>query len=212
MKTILTYDTETTGIPIWSTPSEDPSQPRITSIAAELCEEATGRTLGALNVLIKPDGWTVPEEVTALTGITTALCEEHGVPIAQALSLFIELWTRADMRVGHNESFDMRMIRIELIRHPQFSGQMVGDVLFADYWKTASAFCTQGKSTKLINLPPSEKMVAAGRNTPKSPNLGEAYRFFTGADLVDAHSAQADMLACKAVYYGIKNYNMKKAA
>jgi DNA polymerase-3 subunit epsilon len=157
-----------------------------------------------MNVLIKPNGWTIPDDVAALTGITTATCEAYGVPIDTALANFIELWMRADERVAHNESFDMRMVRIELVRHAHYSGQAVGELPFADYWKAAPAFCTQSKSTKLINLPPTEKMLRAGRNTPKSPNLAEAYKFFTGRELENAHTADADMRACKDVYFGLR--------
>ena len=31
----------------------------------------------------------------------------------------------------------------------------------------------------------------------KTPNLGEAYRHFTGNELVNAHSAMADVMACR---------------
>lgn len=199
----LFFDTESTGLVQFKLPSSDPSQPRIISLAAELCDDDTGRVLGAMNVLIKPDGWTVPAEVTELTGITTEMCEEYGVPISVALHLFLQLWNVCDHRIGHNESFDMRMIRIELMRNPTYSTMLDtvnGTQTFADFWKAGPAFCTQGKSTKLVNgaRPDGEKK--------KTATLAEAYKFFTGMDLVNAHSAQADMLACKAVYYGLKDF------
>ena len=46
---------------------------------------------------------------------------------------------------------------------------------------------------------------AAGRNHPKTPNLGEAYRFFTGCELQGAHSALVDVDACLAVYWAIRD-------
>jgi DNA polymerase-3 subunit epsilon len=211
MKTIIAYDTETLGIPLWSLPSEHPDQPRVLQIAAELCEEETGETIEKLCYIIKPDGWIIPDEIQLLTGITMERANDEGVPIEFALNEFIELWKKSDLRVAHNESFDMRMIRIELMRHPVYSMAVIGEEPFADYWKKAPAFCTQGQSTKIVNLPPAEKMLAAKRKTPKSPNLGEAYLFFTGRDLEGAHDAGVDVMACKAVYYGIKNHLAKAA-
>ncbi|MGT2505722.1 hypothetical protein [Cupriavidus basilensis] len=61
MTPILFYDTETSGLPQWSLPSEDPSQPHITQIAAELHDEDTGTTLAFMDLLIRPDGWTIPK-------------------------------------------------------------------------------------------------------------------------------------------------------
>ncbi|MDW3683059.1 3'-5' exonuclease [Cupriavidus sp. CV2] len=200
MTPILFYDSEATGIPQWSLPSEDPSQPHITQIAAELHDEDTGTTLAFMDLLIKPDGWAIPEELEALTGITNEKAERFGVPIEKALALLLGLWRKADLRVAHNESFDARMIRIEMMR-------MLDHVApIHDQWKATPAFCTQSKSTKIINLPPTEKMLAAGRRTPKSPNLGEAYRHFTGTEMVGAHNAAIDLAACRTVYYGIKRH------
>lgn len=204
MKIALAFDTETTGLPNWSMPSDDPSQPRVMALAAQLFDDQNGLVLDEMDVLIKPDGWEIPELIANLTGITTEMCEATGVPMEQALGQFVEMWKLADHRVAHNESFDMRMIRIEIMRHPFYSMEKVGDVSFADYWKKAPAYCTQGSSVKLINLPPTEKMIRAGRRTPKSPNLTEAYHFFTGKTLENAHSARADMEACKVVYFGIR--------
>jgi DNA polymerase-3 subunit epsilon len=214
MKTILFYDTETTGLPLWNLPSEHPEQPRVLQLAALLCDEATGEDLQQMNMIILPDGWTVPDEVAAIHGITTERAMAEGVAADTVLSLFIDMWTEADMRSGHNESFDMRMLRIELMRHAFYSMQTIGTppVPFADYWKAAPAYCTQGNSVKIINLPPTAKMVAARRKGPKSPNLGEDYEFFTGRKLEGAHDAMNDVLAAKAVYYGIKAHHAQAAA
>ncbi|MEM5405806.1 3'-5' exonuclease [Paraburkholderia unamae] len=205
MKPILFYDTETTGLPLWSEPSEHPDQPRITQLAAELCDVDSGRVLAFMDLLIKPDGWTIPAELEQLTGITNELAQDFGVPIVAALDLFLDLWERAELRVGHNETFDMRMLRIEIMRSTYGHD-------FADRWKAAPAFCTQGNSVKIINLPPTEKMIRAGRNHAKSPNLGEAFEFFTGKKLEGAHNAAIDLAACKAVYFGIEAHRAQAAA
>lgn len=208
MKTILIYDTETTGLPIWSKPSDDPAQPHITQLAAELCNADTGETLAYMNYLVKPDGWTIPEDVAAMTGITTEKAEAAGFRIDFVMRSFLSMWLAANVhRVAHNEGFDMRMVRIELCRH-NWAGSIFPDEwtssTFADKWKEAPAFCTCASSINILKLPPTEKMLSAGRNGPKSPNLTEAYKHFTGLDLVNAHNAATDIMACKAVYFGIK--------
>ena len=206
MKTIIFLDTETNGLPNWGVPSSDPSQPHVTQLAAELCVEETGETLMAMDMIIRPDGWEIPQELQELTGITMERAMREGRPAGEVMATFFGMWSGADLRAAHNESFDMRMLRIEIMRDPFLSMQAVGGIPFADYWKSAPAYCTQGNSVKICNLPPTPKMVAARRKGPKSPNLAEAYKFFTGEDLVGAHDAKVDIMACKAVYYGIKRH------
>jgi DNA polymerase-3 subunit epsilon len=191
----LIYDTETTGLPDWNKPSEDPSQPRITQLCAELIDDESGEVLAGLHTLIKPDGWTIPPDLEKLTGITTEKAAAVGMHMWLALPVFMAMWERADQRVAHNESFDMRMVRIELLRDDRPKD--------ADKWKAGKAFCTQNKSQAIINLPPTQKMIDSGRRGPKPPNLGEAYRHFTGTELLNAHNAAVDVMACKAVYFGI---------
>jgi DNA polymerase-3 subunit epsilon len=208
MKTILFYDTETTGLPLWNLPSEHPEQPHIVQLAAELCVEATGETLQAMNMIIRPDGWIIPDEVAAIHGITTERAMDEGVAAEQVIAHLVDLWTESDERAGHNESFDMRMVRIALMRHVHYSMQTIGDpeMMFADYWKAAPAYCTQSNSIKIVNCPPTEKMKKARRFGPKPPTLAEAYLHFTGKPLDGAHDAMVDVRGCKEVYYGIKRH------
>jgi DNA polymerase III subunit epsilon len=206
MKPILFYDTETNGLPLWKEPSSHPGQPHITQLAAELFDADSGRTLAFMDVLIHPDEWNIPEDLQALTGITNELVQRFGHPIDDALGMFIQMWVEADVRVAHNESFDQRMVRIEAARiFKETHG-------FHEDWKAGEVFCTQTNSVSILNLPPTAKMLAAGFNKPKSPNLGEAYEYFTGKKLEGAHNAAVDLAACKAVYFGILAHRAKAAA
>jgi DNA polymerase-3 subunit epsilon len=206
MKPILFYDTETNGLPLWREPSNHPGQPHITQLAAELFDADSGRTLAFMDVLIHPDEWTIPGDLQKLTGITNELVSRFGHPLKDALSMFMQMWCESDLRVAHNESFDQRMIRIEAAR---VLNERHG---FHEDWKRGEVFCTQANSVAILNLPPTPKMLAAGFNKPKSPNLGEAYEFFTGKKLEGAHNAAADLAACKAVYFGILDHRAKAAA
>jgi DNA polymerase III subunit epsilon len=206
MKPVLFYDTETSGLPLWREPSDHPGQPHITQLAAELCDMDTGRTLAFMDMMVQPTDWDIPAELEALTGITNELAQQFGHPISTVLNMFMLMWCDAELRVAHNESFDQRLIRIEATR---VFGKDHG---FHEDWKAGAVFCTQANSVSILNLPPTPKMVAAGFNKPKSPNLGEAYQFFTGKPLEGAHNAAVDLAACKAVYQGILAHQAKAAA
>ncbi|CAO3404261.1 3'-5' exonuclease [Azospirillum palustre] len=195
MKTLLFYDTETTGLPDFKAPSDAAHQPHITQIAALLTDEA-GNKLASLDLLVRPDGWTIPPDLQELTGITMERAEAGGVPELVALSAFEALWRRASLRIAHNESFDARILRIGFKR---FAG-----ICDLEEWKGGPAACTQVLSTPILKLPPTEKMKAAGRNHHKSANLREAYEFFTGKPLSGAHNAMIDVMGVKAVWFAIQ--------
>lgn len=195
---VLAYDTETTGLPLWDQPSEHPEQPRVCELAAVLFDDTDGEQLATLHTIIRPDGWTIPAETAAIHGITTEFAESMGTPMRLVLPVFLSLWERSDVRCAHNESFDRRMLRIELFRTPPYTEAD------ADKWMAAPAFCTQAKSTPILKLPPTEKMIAAGRRHSKSANLSEAYEYFTGKKLQNAHSAMADVMACVEVYMALQ--------
>lgn len=206
MKLALVYDTETTGLPLFSEPSEDPRQPHIVQLAALLVDLDTSKILQGLNVIVRPDGWTIPDDVAAIHGITTEHASEVGVSESLAVGMFMELWG-GRLRIAHNESFDARIIRIALKRFEADPEPV------ADEWKAAKAECTARMATPICALPPTQKMIAAGRKHHKTPNLGEAYLHFTGKELEGAHSAMVDVKACLEIYSAIRrNSQVAEAA
>jgi DNA polymerase-3 subunit epsilon len=66
----LFFDTETTGLPLFHEPSEDPRQPHLVQLAAVLVDIDTRKTLGSLDLTIAPDGWEIPDDVVKIHGIT----------------------------------------------------------------------------------------------------------------------------------------------
>jgi len=196
MNLALFYDTETTGLPLFKEPSEHPDQPHIVQLAACLVDLDTRNTIASMDVIIQPDGWTIPDEVAAIHGITTEHAKVVGVPAKLALQMFLELAT-GRKRIAHNEQFDARLVRIALLRH--FSAEA------ADDWKEGKAECTQKMATPIVKAPPTAKMLAVGRNHFKSANLGESVLHFTGKPLENAHSAMADVQGCMAVYFAIQD-------
>lgn len=202
----LFYDTETTGLPLFSEPSEHPDQPHIVQLAGLLVDLETRLTIASMDVIVRPDGWVIPDEVAAIHGITTEHAMDVGIPEEMAVEMLLELWgcTQAArrLRIAHNEGFDARIVRIGCKRHIDHRADLV--IAPSDDWKAGRAECTQLLSTPILKLPPTEKMKAAKRFHHKSANLSEAYLHFTGKPLENAHSAMADVQACAAVYFAIK--------
>lgn len=203
---ILCYDTETSGLPLFSEPSGDPRQPHIVQLAAALVDTETRRQVSTINLISQPDGWEIPDDVAAIHGITTHHALQAGIPESVLLATFMHLWDpgigtdgagTAILRVGHNENFDARIVRIALKR-------FVGDAA-ADAWKEGRSECTARLASPIMKMAPTAKMVAAGRKHPKTPKLEEAYFHFTGQELQNAHSAAADMEATLAVWFAIKD-------
>lgn len=189
----LFYDCETSGLPNWRLSASDPSQPHIIQLAAILTDDQFNE-VSCLNVLIEPDGWTIPQAVTDLTGITNLQAVSWGVPAALALRTFLALHAKATMRVAHNEDFDSFLVRIQMARHGW-------DEPAQEQWRgDPNAFCTMKAATPICNLPPTDRMVAAGFTKPKPPKLTEAHEHFFGCVFDNAHNALADVRACMAVF------------
>ena len=76
-----------------------------------------------------------------------------------------------------------------------------------DRTKGIITFCTMESSRNHVAIPPTDRMAAAGFTQHKSPSLAEAYKHFTGKDLVGAHDALVDVLATIEIYEHVRNNN-----
>ena len=203
----LFYDTETTGLPLFSEPSSDPRQPHIVQIGAILVDMDTREELEVLDVIIRPDGWTIPDEVAAIHGITTERALAEGIPAKEALTRFVGMWgaNSSVVRVAFNEGFDARLVRIALFRH--------FDEEAADNWKDGVTHDVMKVVTPICKLPPTAKMVAARRgNQFKQPKLSEAYEHFFGEPLEGAHSALVDVRATLRIHWHVTDLAQQRAA
>lgn len=200
MSLLLFYDTETTGLPLWSEPSGGDDQPHIVQLAAALVDEGERRVESMINLVVRPLEWDIPDEVVKIHGIDAEVAYRIGVDEPLVVQTFFELFDRSDVRVAHNERFDARILRIALKRYLPES---------ADAWKAGDAYCTQSRSTPIVKEPPTDAMMAAGRKHHKTASLQDAYKFFTGKTFKNAHNGLADVRACIAVYFGIKDHERK---
>lgn len=189
MSYALVYDTETTGLPIWREPSEGENQPHVVQLAAELVDLNTRKVAASIDLVVHPNGWTIPQETIDVHGITNEYAESCGIPEPLVLECFIDMWRQAEFRVGHNERFDARIIRIAQHRFNSFQKDI-------DDWKSAPAECTGLLAKPIMQMPPK------GRFGYKMPKLGEAYEHFFGRPSPrQSHTAMGDCQDCREIYF-----------
>lgn len=194
----LFFDTETSNLAQWRLPSDDPRQPHLLQLAFILAHD-DGTEVESWQSLVKPyPGCVIGEEAFKAHGISHTKAMYEGIDGREAADRFFDAAGKADLLIGHNVSFDIRIMRIHSTRS------------HGTKWEPAIPnFCTMSKATSIINLPPTPKMIAAGFNKPKSPNLGECVRFFFDEELQGAHDALVDVQACKRVFHALEQ---RKAA
>lgn len=194
----LFYDTETTGLPDFKTPAEKfAAHPGIAQLAAILADEYYN-ILGTFNLIVKqPESVPYSEDAAKVHGITKEMMNSYGVSPKLATRLFIEAMQKPITLVAHNEAFDRKMLRIEM--HRNGYGEQ------AEKLRGLPGECTMRLADPIMKMEPTDKMLAAGFNKNKPPKLEEAYEYFTGKALENAHDAMADARAVMEIHRIIKS-------
>lgn len=176
------FDTETTGIPDWKEPSGSPKQPHITQIAAILLDMDTKNEISSINLIVKPDGWTIPDECVELNGLTTNFCAKVGIPEEEAVRAFLLLGANIK-RYAYNTTFDNRIIRIATKRF--FPEKVQND------WKAGEYECAMMAAKKDMGV--------------RSVKLGDAYEHYFGERFKGAHDALSDTRAALRIWFAIQD-------
>ena len=191
---ILFVDTETTGFVQKDWPPEHPSQPHLVQLGVVLCD-AGGNEVASAELIVKPEGWTVPKQASDVHGITTEKANACGVPLMTALSLYTQLRAIADEIVAYNWPFDELVMAAAIAR----SGRK------PSHPGPTKRTCAMHMATPIVNLPPSDSMKATGMgDKPKPPKLIEAHQFFLGKGFEGAHGALADVRATIRIFQEMK--------
>ena len=176
----IIFDTETTGLPKrWKAPLTDSENwPRCIQIAWQFHADS-GELLSHEDYLIQPDGYTIPYDAEQIHGISTALAEQQGRPLAEVLGLFSKALEQVDYVGGHNVTFDLNIMGAEFLRlgdHNPLEQAQVIDT------------CTE-ETAQLCQL-------TGGRGGKfKLPTLTELYIHLFGTGFGEAHNATADVEA-----------------
>ena len=184
----LYFDTETTGFQkAKGTPLAD--CPHLVQLAA-LLVDADGNEIDVMNAIVRPVGYTIPDDVAEIHGITTERALEEGRDLLDVIENFAHLLEQADEVVAHNINFDIQIVSYEFDR-----------LEFGNLFAGKSFFCTMAATTDLCQLP--------GKYPGKFkwPKLIEAHQHIFGEGFDGAHDALADVRACQRIHSHLLSSN-----
>lgn len=127
-------------------------------------------------LIVKPDGFVIPDNVIAIHKITNEFAKTNGKTINQALKNFSKHIEKSDYIIGYNIYFDIYILLNEFARLNM--NKPINKIL--DLIKNKKILCVQELSKKYKGF------------TPKQVNM---YEELFGKPLVDAHNAKSDILA-----------------
>ena len=180
MKNYLFFDTETTGVPKdYRAPAIE--WPRMVQLAWLMHNEKR-EVIDSGNLIIKPEGFKIPKAAADIHGITTEMALEKGTDLKEVLIVFKERLDTAKYIIGHNVSFDRKILRGELIRNK------------IEYDSSEKIkLCTMMLSTKYCAIP--------NKFGFKWPKLQELYKKLFGEEFEGAHDASADIKATARCFW-----------
>lgn len=179
----LVFDTETTGLPAnFSAPLTDSTNwPRLVELAWGIYgEDGQERSTGQL--LVRPEGFTIPAEAVSVHGITTEQATAQGVSLGRALEQLVAAATNCHYVAAHNLEYDLAIVGAEL--------QRLGRASFGE---DKQLVCTMRMGTG----------VAAGKRSSKPLKLHELHTTLFGEEMTGAHRAGADVAACARCLFAL---------
>ncbi len=189
----LIFDTETTGLPKnKQAPLTDfDNWPRVVQIAWQL-HGSTGNLISHENMIVKPDGFTIPFNAEKVHGISTQRAMDEGLPLDKVLGRFSEDLAKAEAIIGHNIiDFDVKVVGAEYLRIGKQN-----DIA------TKRPIDTQTVSTDFCAIP-------GGRGGKfKWPTLIELHKKLFGEDFGDAHDAAYDVAANAKCFFGLLQHQV----
>jgi DNA polymerase III epsilon subunit-like protein len=167
---VLVFDTETTGLPENGASIYDKSKwPYIIQLSYILYDLSNNSSLITNNYIKIDDSIIITPESFNIHNISREILNVQGINIVPALKEFNECLKKCDIVVGHNISFDKRLIFVECFRHniQQHFTQFVGN---KKIHKTE--FCTMKNTTDFCKL---ERLNKTNKVYNKMPKLSELY-------------------------------------
>jgi len=189
---VVPLDTETTGFARNGIPLDSPDQPHLVQLSALVVDPEIKRVTQSINLIVKPDGWEIPEKVVEVHGISTDHALEVGLPEKTVLDIFLSLWNGKKL-IGHNLKYDRSIIAMSIARCYGLNHELV------HLWLNAPGECVQQQAKPIVKA-------LNKRGHIKLPRLEESFEFLFGTKFDNAHSANADTVATMQVWFALQEW------
>ena len=188
---VLVFDTETTGLPKGKNPSIYKTElwPHIIQLSYIVYCSDENNLLTVEDDYIKISDDVIIEEASqAIHQISRDKLNKDGISIDEALNKFNNWAEKCDLLVGHNVSFDKRMVIVEGIRN-----KIRMDIQYT--------YCTMKQSTEICKI---EREFPDGTKYFKYPSLTELYKHLFNKIPKNTHNALIDILICMRCFCKIE--------
>ena len=138
------------------------------------------------SVIIKPEGYTIPEESTQIHGISQARAWKEGIPFYRVVDGLVKDCLESDLIIGHNVYFDISIIKANILRY-----------MGMGYYKASDCEEAFHKGKRIDTMRSAMKWVDARTQTGrlKFPRLEELYSRCFLQETFPAHDAGEDVKA-----------------
>jgi len=188
---VLIFDTETSGLPEGKNPSiyETEKWPHIIQLSYIIYDSETNDIVTLEDDYISIDNDVIIQpESQKVHNISRELLSSKGIPIEHALEKFNRFSDMSDVLVGHNVSFDKRMVMVEGIRHKI-------------RMNLHDTYCTMKNSVELCKI---QRFWPNGDMYFKYPTLSELHDELFKKIPKNTHNALIDILICMRCFVKIE--------
>jgi DNA polymerase-3 subunit epsilon len=209
---VLIFDTETTGLPKTKILSPDTLHkwPTIVQFSYIIFDIKLNDIVESKDYIIKvPESILISDDSTKIHGIKNEICSNKGILITEVLNEFFYHLRDADYIVGHNISFDINMIKVELLRiifnksvKPQEIKEYKYDLHYISNYK--NIYCTLQESINFCNIKAIDKF---GKEYLKYPKLIELHQKLFNSSPNNLHNSFNDILVTLRCFMKLKHNN-----
>jgi DNA polymerase III epsilon subunit-like protein len=209
---VLVFDTETTGLPGSRIINPDTLKlwPHIVQFSYVIYDTELNDIVKSSDDIVRvKDEITISEESSKIHGITNEISSIKGIRVDLVLNDFFDNLINVDLLVGHNVSFDVNMVKVELLRLIYEISSSVSKSEIKKYkynlhllTNYKNVYCTMQESIDFCSIKAIDKF---GKEYNKFPKLLELHQKLFESIPNNLHNSFNDILVTLRCYIKLKH-------